>query len=824
MAEYERVKEIFLQARALPANQRAAWLGERCGGHASLRAEVESLLAAERETEDYTAPESSFGLLRGATVAHYRISKPLGMGGMGEVWLAEQREPVHRRVALKLIKWGLNSREVLARFEAERQALALMLHPGIAQFYDAGTTPDGRPYFAMEHVAGLRITDYCDRHRLGLRARLHVFRDVCLAVQHAHQKGIIHRDLKPGNVLVAEVDGRPQPNIIDFGVAKATAQRLTERTIYSELNLLIGTPEDMSPEQADPGPGILEVDTRSDIYSLGAILYELLTGQLPFDGKRLHEVGYGEMLRILREEEPPSLDRRVSGLGGGAAATAQARATDPSTLMRALRGDLDWIVAKALRKEPERRYQSVAELVADLDRHLAGDPVEARPATVRYRTTKFLRRHARGLAATAAAAVVLFALVAFYTFRLAAERDRARLEAARAERVSELLTNLFTGADPYVTGAREPRVRDLVDAGAERIQRELRDQPELQATMLTTIGAIYQRLALYEPAQRLLERAVAIRESHAPGDSSGVALSLFELGVVHAERADFQRAAPLLERALAMRETEYGSGHEAVAEVLNVLGNVRKRLGRLDDAERLHQRALAIRLQRFGEDSVEVAQSRSNLGTLYQLRGRFDAAQSALEEALRGYRTALGPEHAHVANTHNSLGATLGMSGRTAEAVPFFAEALRIRERLFGDVHPHTATTLNNLGFALTQLGRHDAAEPFLKRAMAAYTSLFGERHHEVARCTGSLGLLYLQQKRYHEAEPLLRRSVALWSELRGTTDPEVVGPMDSLVRLLEETGRLAEARALAERALAIRQGAYGPDHPDVVARRKALQ
>ncbi|MEM9408224.1 MAG: serine/threonine-protein kinase, partial [Acidobacteriota bacterium] len=382
-------------------------------------------------------------------IGPYRLIQRIGSGGMGEVWEAEQSEPIQRRVAIKLLRFGLQTRQILARFETERQALALMDHPTIAKVFDAGTAWDGRPYFVMELIQGAPINEYCDRRRLGTRERLELFRKVCDGVQHAHQKAIIHRDLKPSNVLVAEQGDQPEPKIIDFGIAKATAQRLTERTLFTELGQIVGTPEYMSPEQAVGGGE--DVDTRSDVYSLGVLLYELLTGSLPFESKELREGGYDEIRRRIREDEPPRPSTRVSGLGETATAVANRRSTQSGQLVRRLRGDLDWITMKALEKDRRRRYGSPADLGADVDRHLDSLPVQAGPPSAAYRATKFVRRHRFGVAFAAVVGVLLMALgvsTIVQSRQVAAERDRANLEDEAAREVTEFLVGLFEEVDP----------------------------------------------------------------------------------------------------------------------------------------------------------------------------------------------------------------------------------------------------------------------------------------------------------------------------------------------------------------------------------------
>ncbi len=452
------------------------------------------------------------------TIGPYRLLHLVGEGGMGEVWLAEQTHPVRRQVALKVIKAGMDTAQVVTRFEAERQALALMDHPAIATVYDGGSTPEGRPYFAMEYVKGEPITAYCDRQRLTTQARLELFMQVCEGVQHAHQKGIIHRDLKPSNVLVAIQDDHPVPKIIDFGVAKATAQHLTERTLYTELGVMIGTPEYMSPEQAEMGG--LDIDTRTDVYALGVILYELLTGALPIDRKEHRQAGFAEIQRTIREKEPPRPSTRITQLGPASTEAATNRHTEPRRLASELRGDLDWVTMRALEKDRTRRYQTANALAADVRHHLSNEPVSAGPPGTIYRAGKFVRRHRFGVAAAATVALLLVTLAATMTVqarRIARERDRANREAETAKQVSEFLVGMFETTNPFEGRGKDVPVGDVLDRGAQRIATELRGQPEVRAALMNTMGRVYYDLGVYDKAAELVEEALTYRETRQTG-------------------------------------------------------------------------------------------------------------------------------------------------------------------------------------------------------------------------------------------------------------------------------------------------------------------
>ncbi|MHC4091768.1 MAG: serine/threonine protein kinase, partial [Planctomycetota bacterium] len=532
----------------------------------------------------------------GRRIGPYKLLQRIGEGGMGVVFLAEQTEPVRRRVALKLVKLGMDSKAVVGRFESERQALALMNHPNVAAVYDAGVTDKGRPYFVMEYVPGVPITKFCDTHRLTMPERLELFMQACNAIQHAHQKGIIHRDIKPKNVLVMRQDGQPVPKVIDFGVAKATDHRLTEHTVYTEHGVMIGTPEYMSPEQAEMSP--LAVDTRTDVYSLGVLLYELLVGALPFEPTELRQAGYAEIQRIIREVEPPKPSTRFSSLGDALHSISDQRRLDTKAMRRQLQGDLDWITLKAIDKDPARRYASASELAADIQRHLNLEPVAASPPGLGYRIGKLIRRR-RGSVAAAVAVVLSLAagLIATSTLYVQAEAERNRAVAAkqqetrerqradgerqraqkaetraldeaeratrqatRATKVLEFLQGLLALADPARGKGADFTVRQALEEAAARLDtKELADEPEVRAAILETLGRTYSRLRDYDRAIELLQAAGDIRRSVLADDHAGEASCLYELGKAYFfAGTDPVRATELCREAHRIRSEHFG--------------------------------------------------------------------------------------------------------------------------------------------------------------------------------------------------------------------------------------------------------------------------
>jgi eukaryotic-like serine/threonine-protein kinase len=439
------------------------------------------------------------------SVGPYRLLKKLGEGGMGQVWLAEQVSPVRREVALKLIKAGVYDDSALRRFQSERQSLAIMDHPAIAKVFDAGATPEGQPYFVMEYVPGVPITDYCDQKKPKIRARLELFIQACEGVQHAHQKAIIHRDLKPENILVVEVDGKPIPRIIDFGLAKAITSQIAGETLFTQVGSFVGTPGYVSPEQADPGA--LDIDTRTDVYSLGAVLYALFTGSLPIDPRQWQKLPLHEVLRQLREEDPPPPSTKVGLEKESSRAIAESRGMEPRQLASLLHGDLDWITMKALERDRARRYGSPSELAADIRRYLRNEPVVARPASAGYRLRKYVLRHRVAVGVTAG---LLLLLVGFAAVQ-ATQLRRITRERDRANRITEFMTNMFKVTNPSEARGKTVTAREILDKASQEIDAGLAKDPDLQAQMMDVMGQVYDNLGLYSRAQTLLQQAVDIR-------------------------------------------------------------------------------------------------------------------------------------------------------------------------------------------------------------------------------------------------------------------------------------------------------------------------
>ena len=824
-SEDEQVKAVFASALERPAEARAAWLARVCRGNSALRRRVETLLDAHERAGGFmedappaSAPDAVPTLPEeqpGAFVGQYKILQKIGEGGFGAVYMAEQTEPVVRRVALKVIKLGMDTKQVVARFDAERQALAMMDHPNIAKVLDAGATASGRPYFVMELVKGVPITEYCDTANLPTAQRLDLFAQVCGALQHAHQKGVIHRDVKPGNVLVTLHDGVPVPKVIDFGIAKATDHRLTEKTLFTEFRQVIGTPEYMSPEQAENSG--LDVDTRSDVYSLGVLLYELLTATTPFDAATLRAKGYGEMLRIIREDDPPPPSTRIATLGDRLAVVARLHGVAPELLSRRLRGDLDWIVMKCLDKDRSRRYETASALAADVRRHLDDEPVAAGPPGAGYRVRKFVRRHR---AQVVAAGVVLAVLAlggvgttlgmwrarsekrradeetaramssarAEEVARIAAEEsekraveEARRAEAAkeeesasrrRAETISQFVTTALKSSDPEIDGGGQDMtiLAAMDNAVADIDSGRFAHDPAAEAALKDTIGLILLNNGRRPEAEKLLTQALATQRRLAAGDSAALSQTMNNLALVLHETGRTEEARRLFVEALEMDRRLHPGDHELVAiAMMNLASAVTP-----DEADSLVRDAMAMRRR------LSTGESRTTVRDL------------------------------------NQLGFVFERRGRTAEAEPLYAEALEVSRRVCKGDDPLVAIVLDNLGKARSALGRGAEGAELLTQALAMRRRLFKSPHPDLATGVANLAAVLRDQKRWAEAEPLSAEALEMNRQLVPGDSSRVCELLFKLSMVRRELGRTAEAERVAAEALAMAQRLHPGDHLDV--------
>ena len=809
---------VFTEAIQLATADWPAFLERACGNDVELRQRVEALLADYGQVGDFLEqplrspltpirPGNSAGEKPGDRIGRYKLLEQIGEGGCGVVYLAEQEEPIRRRVALKIIKPGMDTKSVMTRFEAERQALGLMDHPNIAKVFDAGATESGRPYFVMELVKGMKITDYCDRKSLTTDERLDLFVQVCRAVQHAHQKGVIHRDIKPSNILVKTTeDGAALPLVIDFGIAKATAnQRLTDTTLFTAFEMLVGTPAYMSPEQADISS--VDVDTRTDVYSLGVLLYELVTGSPPFDGGALMKAGLDEIRRVIRDKDPdrPSL-RLMTMAAADLTATAERRQSAPPALIRSVRGDLDWIVMKALEKDRRRRYETANGLALDVQRFLANEPISARPPSNLYKLQKQVVRNKLLFSGIGVISLLLVAGLIAVSASLARER-RSRHEAEAASvlsrQVTKFLEDMLNGVGPSFARGRDTiMLREILDQTAERVGKELNNQPPVEAELRSLIGRVYFEIGQYEQAEKAHRVALALNRKQFGLESKETASALNDLGLALWKVGNLAEAENAHQEALAIRRRLFGNQHPAVAASLNNLATVYRHQPKLPQAEALIREALDIRRQVFGDEHLEVADSLHNLSIVLADEGKTVEAEATARQLLAMRRRLLGNEHALVAAALIDVAYTLGFTGKLEEAESLEQEALTMQRKLLGDENPAVATTLTALGEHMRQRGDLTEADTVISAALSIQRKLLGNDSPAVKLSLASLGWTLEGEGRLVEAELAYREALGLWRKQAGNDDPHTVSEAESLVRVLIALKRFGDAEQLLDEIL----------------------
>jgi eukaryotic-like serine/threonine-protein kinase len=799
---HEREVTLFEAALELPSGQREAYLEQASAGDPDLLQRVRGLLHAAENGADFLkpiAPNPTPNLPAiekpGDRIGRYKLLQQIGEGGCGIVYMAEQEEPLRRRVALKVIKLGMDTRQVIARFEAERQALALMDHPNIAKVHDAGATETGRPYFVMELVRGLKITDYCDEKKLSTQQRLELFMQVCQAVQHAHQKGIIHRDLKPSNILVTVNDGVAIPKVIDFGIAKATSgERLTDKTIFTAFEQFIGTPAYMSPEQAEISS--VDIDTRSDIYSLGVLLYELLTGQTPFDGKELLRAGLEEMRRTLREKEPSRPSTRLSTLSASERTTAaNRRGLDGPRLASILRGDLDWIALKCLEKDRGRRYETANALLMDIQRHLSNEPVTARPRSRLYEFRKTVRRHQVGFAAATAVMAALFLGLGVATWSLAKERQarwRADREAAKSSQTARVLEDMLGGIDPKMAQERDTTLlQDMLSQTATRVSRDLTNQPLVEAHLESTIANIYSALGEFQKAEQMSRSALALRRSDPSSQPAELAESLFDLAHHLWSQGKLTEAEKYAREGLTLARNSPGKKDALVAKSLAQLGVIVQDQGKLAEAEGLFRQSLAVRRKLLGDEHPTVAQSFNTLSGVLTLEGKMAEAERAGREALKVFRWS----HRQDMSDEDlySRGTVFFDKGNFTEAEACFRQSLAIRRKSGGQ---DLEVALSSLATTLRHQQRFAEAEPLYRECLASReTNCPNAWYTHYTRAM--LGATLLGKRKFDEAEPLLISGYEGMRERESSIrerNKVLAEILQNIVQLFEATSRPEEA------------------------------
>ena len=853
-------ESILEQLLKLPMGERAGFLEQACLGVPELRERVEKLLAAH---EPMTAAVDGSSYLPvttdarvngisnldiaplaaahgaqetvGAVLGRYTLETLLGEGGMGSVWVARQTEPVQRRVALKLIKSGMDSRSMLQRFEAERQALAVMDHPNIARVFDGGLLPDGRPYFAMELVNGATIQKFCDDERLSNRERLELFVKVCQAVQHAHQKGIIHRDLKPANVLVTMIDGRPEPKVIDFGVAKAIGGKLRDDMEITQFGAIIGTLEYMAPEQA--GNSGMDIDTRADIYALGVILYELLTGLRPFDSKRLRKAALDEVIRILRDEEPSKPSTRLSSSDSLPSAAAE-RDTEPKRLVGSIRGDLDWIAMKCLDKDRNRRYESANGLVADLRRYLADEPVSAYPPSLGYRAKKFIRKYRFGVSAASLVLLALLAGIAGTTWGFLVARENARVaeinertardneltaqsRLKQLEKVTDALAGVFTNLDPYSEEQeglplRTILARNLGDT-ARALEDAALDDPLAEARMESLLGQALDSVGDAESAVVTLERARTTYLEHLGPDAAATLNAGNELALAYRNSGRIVEALSLLTDILARSKATRGQDDLDTLACLNNLTSVYKRAGRLAEALPLYVETAEKTRATMGPTHRSTLAATNDLALAHLELGEIDTALPLFLETLATSRKTLGADHPTTLNVMNNLARAYTIAQSNELAFPLFIEALAGRRAKLGPQHPNTLEVMDGLGWAYVRARQADKAIPYLEEAWKGRQVRLGEAHEQ------TLGTL-LRLAEAYDATGQIEKSLSLLAEALARTEAKLgidhissLNLMNNLAATYWSVRQFDKAILMFERLLPLHEKHFGPDHPYTV-------
>ena len=840
---WQQIDTLFAEALDRPPDERSAFLRHACGDDPALYHAVTQLLdemdaaaqALGESVTDFAAPlmpeleadlraEDVDDVSVDRRIGPYRVVRPIGRGGMGTVYLAERADDQYRQqVALKLVRKGMDTQEIVQRFRYERQILASLEHPGIARLYDGGVSGDGRPYLVMEYVDGQPIDAYCDAHRLSVVDRLKLFEGVCDAVQYAHRNTVVHRDLKPSNILVT-AEGRVK--LLDFGIAKLLAEEpVTPAAPRTRTGWRAMTPEYAAPEQVRGAP----VTTATDVYALGGVLYELLTGRRPLDttARSAAEVEAAVLDQV--PERPstvvarPVTHRHRDGTTATVTpkAVSAARDTTSTRLRRRLRGDLDVILLKALRKEPARRYASAEALRDDLWRHRTGQPIAARRDSVRYRVATFVRRHRMGVGVALVAAVVLLGLGLFHTMRITQERDRAQAEAARAQAAMTFMETLFDGADPDETLGDTLTVFELLDRGTRQVGQALPNQPDVQATAQHILGTLYLKLGAYDQAAPLLQDAVAVQEAEEGAATEW--LPHVNLAHLHVHTGAYDKADSLFQVGLARHRAAWGARHANVASVLVDYGAVLQEMGRYDEARTHLNEALSILEQAPGERREALADAQFALGTVYMNEGQYAAADSLFRAVLTIRRGLYGPTHSKVADALNNLGNSLYDQSEYAAADSLLQETLAIRRQLFGGDHPAVAKTLNNLSLVPYARGDYAAADSLMRLSLGIVERLVGREHPDAAMTLNNIGWVQLRQGDLDEAETTFRESLRIMQQVSGPVSPDAALLLGNVGFVLHTKGDAAAAEPFFREALAVREQVHGPENMHVAWRQFAL-
>jgi serine/threonine-protein kinase len=814
---WQQIDALFAAALERRPAERDAFLDRACGRDGELAREVRALLASELQAEaalgesatafaspllgamPFREPDGEASHATGTRLGPYRVMAQLGRGGMGAVYLAERADQQFvKRVAIKLVKRGMDTDQVLRRFRYERQILASLEHPNIARLYDGGMSDDGRPYLVMEYIEGRPIDAYCDEHRLTVDRRLALFRSVCEAVQFAHQNLVIHRDLKPSNILVTP-DGTIK--LLDFGVAKLLQHEATDDT-STRTELRAFTPEYASPEQ------ILgqRATTASDVYGLGVVLHQLLAGCRP------SRPGRGKRIDVARDPAERFPDRPSDAARTGGPAIAAARSTSLERLVRNLRGDVDAMVFKALERDPRRRYDSARALAEDIERHLSGAPVLARHTTPGYRLWRYALRHRAGVGAATTFGGLIIAFAVFYSARITRARDLAERQRDKAEQVVGFLTGMLTAADPNQAQGDTLTVYDVLTRSELHLDTALAAQPEVREELWRVLGDTYRALGDYPRARRLLERSYALGRSLRGDRDTLVAATARNLADALHALGQRDSAERIVRRVLAVQRAQFGESDRLVAASLNHLGELRWNAGDADQGARLIERSLAIN-RRVGAAPEVLAFNLNNLGNILRYQGRHAEAERLIREALALRKKALGMKHPAVPGTMIDLGSVLRDRGDYVASESVFRAALDIRRRILGADHPDIASSMIGLAYTVQAQRKYAEAESLFRAAIDMDRRLLGAHHPLVGFHLMALGLLLEERGDVAQAESLLRSAIDVLERTLGPDHPNTTIAVAALGRLLVERGDAPAGEVFLRRAVDARTAKNGPTH-----------
>jgi len=774
---------------------------------------------SKNEAEFLTVSFRDSSAVIGGNIGPFKLLSFLGEGGYGIVYLAEQKHPIKRQVALKIIKPGMDSKQVLARFEAERQALALLDHPNIAHVLRAGSTESGLPYFAMEYIQGIPITEYCDHEKLSIKDRLKLFTQVCEAIQHAHQKGIIHRDIKPSNIMVSMQDGKAVPKVIDFGIAKAMSMPLTDKTMFTQQGQLIGTPEYISPEQADLN--IKDIDTRTDIYSLGVVLYELLAGALPFDPESLREAGFAEIQRIIKEEEPPRPSTKLSSLGEEGVKVAQSRHTELSTLVKSLHKELEWIPLMAIRKERDQRYKTASDLAEDIQNYIDGNPLTAGPESVAYRFKKFVKKRRGLVAAVASIAAVLiagFIVSSFLYIQAEQAHEKAQQQLEISQTVLNFINNDLLAFNPSDTKGEKVTIKSILDTAQKNLKDKFKDAPLVRASIYSTLGVTYHTWGHYNSSKLCFESSLAIFQNILGPENPSTLKCTNYLGVSYIQLGNYNKAKEFINiEILDTFKRILGTDHLDTLDCMHHLGLLYYKNGRYDRAEQLYTKIFNIRKKVLGPEHLDTLKAMGNLALVYCDKGNYDKAEQLNNETLYLQKRVLGPEHPDIFGSLINMALVYSKQEKYDKAVQFYSEVLENLKQALGREHPYTVTAMSGLATVYRKQEMYEKAEQLYTETLDIHKRILGLEHPDTLNLMFNLAVNYSNQGKYDKAKELYAETLDIQKRVLGSEHPDTLDSMSNLALTYNNQGDYVKSEQLYTETLDTRKRVLGPEHLDTL-------